>query len=337
MLKVEKNLYTNHYSVLKKECIEHLTRGKNFDQPILFADLTFGAGGHSFLLLNHHPNIQVYSCDQDPDALANGYKKIQEQKMDGRIRLFDTNFVHFPKIIEKEFAGKKEIFDGILLDLGVSSHHFDSPERGFSFRFDGPLDMRMDRDNDEIDTAEIIVNSYSEERLEKIFREYGEENYSKRIAKKICEVREKAPITTTKELENLVFHCYPKESRHQKTNPSARVFQALRIEVNRELDVIAEVITQLFPLLKVGGRLLIISFHSLEDRIVKNEMKLLVDRGLESGMLAEILTKKPIVPGHEEILENSRSRSAKLRIIERVNEKKEKNKYVQFSLKKSQP
>lgn len=321
--------YTRHYSVLKKECLDLLTQNAPENDKSYFADLTFGGGGHSFEFLYRNPNFVVRSTDQDPDALKNGELRIDEEKMRERIKLFNTNFVRFPEVAKSECpevlaAGG---FQGILLDLGVSSHHFDEAGRGFSFRFEGPLDMRMNYQSDAFLTAEEIVNTYSEAQLMKIFSEYGEEKYSKKIAVKIAEERKIKRIITTKELENIIFHCYPKEQRYGKTNPSTRVFQALRLEVNRELEVLTDVITQLIPLLKVGGRLAIISFHSLEDRIVKNLFK---EASQSQECPVEILTKKPIVPGEEEIFDNSRSRSAKLRVIERIAAKKEKNKYKQL-------
>lgn len=320
--------YTRHYSVLKKECIDNLTENAPANEISYFADLTFGGGGHSFELLYKNPLFHVRSTDQDPDALENGEARIIEEKMSSRIKLFNTNFVQFPKIAQ-DLCGDILAaggFQGILLDLGVSSHHFDIAGRGFSFRFEGPLDMRMNHKSDAFLTAEEIVNTYSEEQLKKIFFEYGEEKFSKKIAIKICEERKIKPIKTTLELENIIFHCYPKEMRYGKTNPSTRVFQALRLEVNRELEVLAETIASLIPLLKIGGRLTIISFHSLEDRIVKSLFK---EAGQSLEFPAEILTKKPIVPGEEEIFANSRSRSAKLRVLERIAVKKEKNKYKQ--------
>ncbi len=318
--------YTQHYSVLKKECIDFLTENVKEGEVAYFADLTFGGGGHSFEFLYRNPHFQVRSTDQDPDALKNGQNRIHREKMEDRIKLFNTNFVHFPEMAHKECPEvfKEGGFQGILLDLGVSSHHFDEAGRGFSFRFEGPLDMRMNFQSDDFLTAEEIVNSYREEKLAKIFAEYGEEKYAKRIAAKICEVRKTNPIKTTKDLENIVFHCYPKEQRHGKTNPSTRVFQALRLEVNRELEVLTDTITHLIPLLKMGGRLAIISFHSLEDRIVKNLFK---EASESVDLPVTILTKKPIVPSEEEILNNSRSRSAKLRVLERIEVKKDKNKY----------
>jgi 16S rRNA (cytosine1402-N4)-methyltransferase len=319
--------YTKHYTVLKKECIDFLSENVPEGEVAYFADLTFGGGGHSFEFLYRNPNFRVRSTDQDPDALKNGEARIQAEKMEGRIKLFNTNFVHFPEVAKVECADVfKEAggFQGILLDLGVSSHHFDEAGRGFSFRFDGPLDMRMNYHSEDFPTAEEIVNEYREEKLAKIFMDYGEEKYAKKIAAKICEERKTKRITTTKELENIIFHCYPKEQRYGKTNPSTRVFQALRLEVNRELEVLTETITQLIPLLKMGGRLAIISFHSLEDRIVKNLFK---EASESTELPVQILTKKPIIPTDEEILNNSRSRSAKLRVLERIEVKKDKNKY----------
>jgi 16S rRNA (cytosine1402-N4)-methyltransferase len=319
--------YTGHYTVLKKECVDTLIEKSPVAETSYFADLTFGGGGHSFEFLYRNPNFKVRSTDQDPDALKNGLARISNEKMEERIKLIDTNFVHFPEIIREhspEIFTEAGGFQGILLDLGVSSHHFDEAGRGFSFRFEGPLDMRMDHHSDEFLTAEEIVNTYPEEDLKRIFEEYGEEKNARKIAAKICEQRKISPIKTTTDLENIVFHCYPKEHRYGKTNPSTRVFQALRLEVNKELEVLTDVITQLIPLLKVGGRLAIISFHSLEDRIVKNLFR---DAQASEVLPVEVLTKKPILPSEEEILNNSRSRSAKLRVLERVEAKRDKNKY----------
>lgn len=318
--------YTGHYSVLKKECIDSLTEKASTIDKSYYADLTFGGGGHSFEFLYKNPLFNVRSTDQDPDALKNGNKRIVNEGMNERLQLINTNFLHFPEMIREHspevfLAGG---FQGILLDLGVSSHHFDEATRGFSFRFDGPLDMRMNHESDEFMTAAEIVNTYDEADLKRIFEEYGEEKNARKVAAKICLDRKIKPIETTKELENIVFHCYPKEHRYGKTNPSTRVFQALRLEVNRELEVLSNTIDQLIPLLKIGGRLAIISFHSLEDRIVKNVFR---DAAAKADYPIEVLTKKPIQPTEEEISHNSRSRSAKLRILERIETKKEKNKY----------
>jgi 16S rRNA (cytosine1402-N4)-methyltransferase len=314
---VETDKYSAHYSVLKKECIEHLTKSLD-DEKSYIADLTFGAGGHTFTFAELSPNINVISFDQDPDALANGNKRIQDSEFADRITLVDSNFENCATVINERFPEVVSTggLSGILIDLGVSSHHFDKGERGFSFRFDASLDMRMNHHDDSIKTAADVINSYSAEDLQEIFQNYGEERYSKRIAERIVETRNDKEIKTTKELEDIVFHCYPKKDRFGKTNPSTRVFQALRIYVNRELDVLESVIPTLFPLLKVGGKLAIISFHSLEDRIVKNAFKKIA----KEDIFSEIITKRPIVPGEEELKENNRSRSAKLRIIKKISE-----------------
>jgi 16S rRNA (cytosine1402-N4)-methyltransferase len=318
--------YTGHYTVLKKECIDTLTENAPVDEKSFYADLTFGGGGHSFEFLYRNPLFNVRSTDQDPDALKNGEARIANEKMGERIKLINTNFIHFPEIIREHSPEIFKVggFQGILLDLGVSSHHFDEATRGFSFRFDGPLDMRMNHQSDEFLTAAEIVNTYDEADLRRIFEEYGEEKNARKIAAKIVTERKVKRIETTKDLENIVFHCYPKEHRYGKTNPSTRVFQALRLEVNRELEVLANVIDQLIPLLKIGGRIAIISFHSLEDRIVKNVFRNAAEK---TDFPVHVLTKKPILPTEEEILNNSRSRSAKLRILERIEVKKDKNKY----------
>lgn len=318
--------YGSHYTVLKKECIDTLTEKAPTDIKSYYADLTFGGGGHSFEFLYRNPLFNVRSTDQDPDALKNGNARIESEGMLGRIKLINTNFVHFAEMIREHSPEVFEAggFQGILLDLGVSSHHFDEATRGFSFRFDGPLDMRMNHESDEFLTAAEIVNTYDEKDLKRIFEEYGEEKNARKIAAKIVEERKTKNIETTKELENIVFHCYPKEHRYGKTNPSTRVFQALRLEVNRELEVLSNTITQLIPLLKMNGRIAIISFHSLEDRIVKNVFR---DAQALTELPVEVLTKKPILPTEEEISHNSRSRSAKLRILERIEVKKDKNKY----------
>jgi len=318
--------YGSHYTVLKKECIDTLTEKAPTDAKSYYADLTFGGGGHSFEFLYRNPLFNVRSTDQDPDALKNGNARIESEGMLGRIKLINTNFVHFAEMIREHSPEVFEAggFQGILLDLGVSSHHFDEATRGFSFRFDGPLDMRMNHESDEFLTAAEIVNTYDEKDLKRIFEEYGEEKNARKIAAKIVEERKTKNIETTKELENIVFHCYPKEHRYGKTNPSTRVFQALRLEVNRELEVLSNTITQLIPLLKMNGRIAIISFHSLEDRIVKNVFR---DASAKTDLPVDVLTKKPILPTEEEISHNSRSRSAKLRILERIEVKKDKNKY----------
>lgn len=326
--------YKEHYSVLKKECLDYLYLNKEEESSLLFSDCTFGAGGHSLAIVKRNPNAKLISFDQDPDALANGQRLIEENDVSDRLFLHDSNFVHFHDIVTGNHQGlldNNEGLDGVLLDLGVSSHHFDEGSRGFSFRVDAPLDMRMDYDNDDIETAKDIINKYSKQELADLFRDYGEEKFAWRIAEKIEQVRESVgPIETTFQLAALIKDCYPKKLQFGRIHPATKCFQALRIQVNRELDVVTDVIAQVLPLLKINGRILIISFHSLEDRIVKKLFKEFEKNGL-GDMLFENEVKKPIIPSEEEISENPRSRSAKLRILKRVSEKKSKNKYEKFS------
>ncbi len=297
--------YTSHYSVLRDECINFLTEN-NQRSELLFADLTFGGGGHSLALAKC--GHKVIATDQDPEAISNGGEIIKSAGFQDKIRLIHGNFVDFP---DNHLLAEIK-FDGILMDLGVSSHHFDEAKRGFSFRSDAVLDMRMDTSNDSIPLASEIINNWHVDELEEIFIKYGEERYAKRIAERIVENRRENRIERTGELENIIFHCYPKKYRYGRTNPATRCFQALRIAVNDELGVLERSIPRLLPLLKKGGRLAIISFHSLEDRIVKHTFKKL------AGEEYKILTKKPIIPSDKEILENNRSRSAKLRVMESV-------------------
>ena len=283
-----------------------------------FSDLTFGAGGHTFAILQRSESYRVLSFDQDPEAYKNGLELIEKNKVGERVKFANTNFRNFDQIVLEKFGEDFEGFRGIVVDLGVSSHHFDKSERGFSFRFDGPLDMRMDTEKNPL-TAEEIVNEYDEEDLFRIIKEYGEERFTKRIVQNILEKRKDERITTTKELENLIFHSYPKNMRHSGIHPATRTFQALRIEVNKELDVLTDVLSQLIKWLRPGGRISAISFHSLEDRIVKHAFKAFAkeDKNLE------ILTKKPILASEEELQENTRSRSAKMRVLQRKLDKTE--------------
>lgn len=279
-------------------------------------DLTFGAGGHSFSFLEEFENASVTSFDQDPDALKNGEERIQSSEYKERIQLINSNFC----LLNEQFP-EKQIFDGVLLDAGVSSHQFDSGERGFSFRFEGPLDMRMDPTQGE--TAADLCNNLPFDDLFELIKTYGEERFAKIIAKNIVEKRQEKPLETTKDLEDICFHSYPKSQRHGKIHPATKTFQALRIRVNRELDVLFDVISQVIPRLNLGGIFMVISFHSLEDRIVKHAFK----NWKNDDFPVEILTKKPILPSSEEIFENSRSRSAKLRVLRRVERWPSKNKY----------
>jgi len=303
-------VYGKHYSVFFNECIKFLD--ENQTESNLIADLTFGAGGHSFGILEKISDSKIIAVDQDNEAIQNGLNKIQQEKVNQKINLVKMNFSDFPIWFKESYPNKK--LKGILIDLGVSSHQFDTGERGFSFKHDGPLDMRMNT-SDESLTAFDVINEYPENDIADIFYEYGEEKFSRRIAAEIIKQRNKNAISTTKELENIIFHCYPQKFRHGRTHPATRCFQALRIYVNRELEVLEKTILALFQLLDENGRLLIISFHSLEDRIVKHKFKEIYQ---SDKKLVKILTKKPLLPSDIEVEENARSRSAKLRVIEKI-------------------
>jgi 16S rRNA (cytosine1402-N4)-methyltransferase len=304
--------YLSHYSVMLKECLDALELGSKASGSLIFADLTFGAGGHTFALSDRISGSTVYSTDQDPDALKNGEDNILRRGKEGSVKLLPMNFVEFPDWCEKnQMHGK---LAGILMDLGVSSHQFDKMERGFSFRADAPLDMRMNYGDINTPNAADLLNTLSEKEIADILFNYGEERLSRRIAARICELRETKKIETTGELEDICFHAYPAKDRHQKTHPATRSFQALRIAVNDELRVLEDTIPKLLPFLAEGGVLAIISFHSLEDRIVKHTFKELLEK---QDFPVTILTKKPLTATEEELSENSRSRSAKLRILQR--------------------
>lgn len=260
-----------------------------------YLDATVGGGGHSALILAAFPDVRLTALDQDSQALQAAQAKLVEYS--DRVEFHHTNFV--------EFEPHGQQFDGILADLGVSSAQFDWADRGFSFRQEAPLDMRMDQA--QALTAAEIVNTWDETEIANLIYKYGEERLSRKIARRIVEKR---PLHTTTELAETIFHSVPPAYRYGRIHPATRTFQALRIAVNRELEVL-ETFLQKAPLwLKPNGRLAIISFHSLEDRIVKHSFK-----GSET---LKVITKKPIEPTDAEIQTNSRARSAKLRIAEQV-------------------
>lgn len=291
----------------------------------VYADLTFGAGGHS-IALSQLPGAKVLSFDQDPEALENGRRNLKEQNITN-IDLVDSNFESFSEhaerfLKENGFKG----FDGVVMDLGVSSHHFDSGERGFSFRQEAPLDMRMNPRLGE-NAADLIATRREEEIAEILF-EYGEEKLSRKIAREIVHQRKSAPIETTLQLAELIKACYPPAMRFGKIHPATKSFQALRIAVNRELDVLSDTLPRVAEKLSMNGKFAVISFHSLEDRLAKTVFKELSSRQEEP--LYET-SKKPILPSPREIFENSRSRSAKMRVLEKVSHKREKNKYAHLA------
>jgi 16S rRNA (cytosine1402-N4)-methyltransferase len=284
----------------------------------LFVDATVGLGGHAEALLRRAPEARLLGLDRDQQALELAARRLEP--FSDRVRLEHAVFDR----LEQVLAGLGiERVAGVLADLGVSSMQLDVPERGFSFRSDGPLDMRMGIADL---TAADLVNRSSEEELEKIFREYGEERHARRIARAIARARAESPITTTGQLKSLIDRIKGWSSHKEKIDPATRVFQALRIEVNQELDGLAALIDQTVGLLEPDGRLVIISYHSLEDRIVKNRMRAMAQgevdpitgRTRSETQLIEVLTRKPMRPSEQEIAFNPRSRSAKLRAAKRI-------------------
>lgn len=278
----------------------------------IYADATFGGGGHtSEILRRTSPEGRVISFDRDSDAIAN-------KPDDDRLTLIRSDFRWIQNHILHQ--GYKDGIDGILADLGVSSHQFDTAERGFSFRYEAPLDMRMNQEAQT--TAADIVNSYSMEDLEKILRLYGEVDNSRRIAQLICKARELSPINTTGELGKAIESVLPKFAEHKFL---AKVYQALRIEVNQEMKSLEKFLIGAAKSLKPGGRLVIITYHSLEDRMVKNFIKAgnidgKVEKDFYGNATAPLkaVNRKPILPQEEEIASNTRARSAKLRIAEKA-------------------
>jgi len=282
----------SHIPVLSQEVIT----GLNIQTGGNYLDLTIGGGGHSRLILETAEDVKITAVDQDLDALNAAKENLSE--FGNRVNFIHSNFANY------QFP--ENTYDGILADLGVSSYHLDNPERGFSFRNTASLDMRMNQQQSL--TAGDIINEWEEKELADIFFKYGEERLSRKIARRIVENR---PFNTTTELANEIAYSVPPKYRYGRIHPATRVFQALRIAVNDELKVLETLIEKAPKALITGGKIAIISFHSLEDRIVKH--------GLRNLSLLRILTKKPIIATEEEIKENPRSRSAKLRIAERKN------------------
>lgn len=305
-----------HYSVMKDECIENL----NIKEDGIYVDGTIGLAGHSSEILKNIPNGFLYGFDQDDFAVNKSTEKLSE--ISSNFKVFRNNFCEMKEILNENGIEK---VDGILLDLGVSSPQIDNIERGFSFMKDAPLDMRMDNRN-EIDASKV-VNEYKLEDLVDIFYTYGEEKFSKSIAKNIVQYRSTKKIETTLELVDIIKKSVPTKY-FINNHPERQIFQAIRIEVNGELKVLSSVLPDAIDLLKSGGRLCVITFHSLEDRIVKQTFKKYSEvneivKGLpvipdEYKPLIKIINNKPIVATEKEINENSRSKSAKLRIIERL-------------------
>ena len=304
-----------HDSVLLAEVLEQLVIKPNG----IYVDGTLGGGGHAFEVCRRLEKGHLYGIDQDEAAIRAAGERLAS--FGEQVTIRRENYCNLRTAREAEGVGG---VDGILLDLGVSSYQFDNSERGFSYRFDAPLDMRMDRRQGL--TARDIVNNYSEDDLRRIIRDYGEDRFAGNIARYIVRKREEKPIETTFELNEVIRAAIPAKMRRDG-HPSKRTFQAIRIECNRELDVLKNSLDDFIDMLNPGGRLCVITFHSLEDRIVKTafrknespctcppEFPVCVCGKVSRGT---VVTKKPILPGEKELAENSRSRSAKLRTFER--------------------
>jgi len=305
-----------HVSVLLNESISSL----NLKENSIIVDATLGYGGHSSSILDRIKKGYLFAFDQDSEAIRHSTDRLS--KIGTNFTIIKSNFKNMKEELNKRGIEK---VDGVLFDLGVSSPQLDDAERGFSFHEDAPLDMRMDQD--QAFSAYDVVNNYSKEELARIFLKYGEDKFSNNIAKKIVEYRATKPIETTLELVEIIKTAVPMKFRIDK-HPARQIFQAIRIEVNHELDVIEPAINQALEMLNVGGRVAVITFHSLEDRLVKNifREKCKIDEKLKGlpNIPEEYLPdfrlveNKAIVPSEEELKRNPRARSSKLRVIERV-------------------
>lgn len=307
-----------HTSVLLHETVD----GLNVRPDGIYVDGTLGGGGHAFEVCSRLGDKgRFIGIDQDADAIEAAGKRLEG--FGEKVTIIRSNYRDMKPLLQKEGIDK---VDGIVIDLGVSSYQLDTAERGFSYRADAPLDMRMDQRQKR--TARDIVNGYSEAELYRVIRDYGEDKFAKNIAKHIAAEREKAPIETTEQLNEIIRHAIPMKIQKTSGHPSKRTFQAIRIELNGELDVLRDSLDDMIDLLNPGGRICIITFHSLEDRIVKSAFRknenpctcpshfpVCVCGKVSKG---RVVTRKPILPSAEEMEENSRSKSAKLRIFERA-------------------
>lgn len=304
-----------HTPVLLKEAIEAL----NIKENGIYVDCTLGGAGHSSEILRRLKNGKLYGFDQDDFAISKATKVLGA--INDNWEIIHDNFANIKKDLNDRGVSK---VDGILYDLGVSSFQFDDKDRGFSYNKDSRLDMRMDTDQSL--TAFDIVNYYSLEELKKIFYTYGEEKFSSSIAKKIIKFREEKKINTTLELAEIVKSAVPAYARREK-NPSRKIFQALRIAVNDELNILEQSLNDAMSLLNKGGRIVVIDFQSLEDRICKQTFKNSIEENIPRGVPIrdcdivrnyKLITRKPIIPCEEEIKRNNRSRSAKMRVLEKI-------------------
>lgn len=312
-----KTMAFKHTSVLLEETIE----GLQLKPDGFYVDGTLGGGGHAYEIASRLGSEgRLLGIDQDEAAIRAAGQRLKE--FEDKVTIVRSNYRNTKSLLE---SLEIKNMDGMILDLGVSSYQLDTRERGFSYRYDTPLDMRMD--TRQTLTARDIVNHYDEMRLFHVIRDYGEDKFAKNIAKHIVRAREEKPIETTQELNEIIKAAIPARMRAEGGHPSKRTFQAIRIECNKELEVLKESLEELITILKPGGRLCIITFHSLEDRIVKTAFKQAANPcTCPSGFpvcvcgkisKGKVITGKPILPGEEELAENSRSKSAKLRIFER--------------------
>ncbi len=308
---MDDGLRTRHIPVLVEEVMALL----RCESGRTYVDATLGGGGHALEILRRTvPSGIVIGLDWDGEAISEARKVLTP--FGERVKIFRENFIHLPEILNEM---KVEEVDGILLDLGLSSFQLEKEERGFSFREEGPLDMRMDQRLDQ--TASYLVNRLSADELKDILYKYGEERWAKRIAKAIVREREQGPIKTTQALRKITHHAIPRRFHPRKIDPATKTFQALRIKVNDELENLRRILETGWELLRKGGRLCVISFHSLEDRMVKETFRKLEGRGADGSSpeaVMRVVTKKPVMPSEEERRRNPRSRSAKLRCAERV-------------------
>lgn len=307
-----------HVPVLLRESVHWLAPGRGG----LLVDCTLGLGGHTEALLDAEPAVRVLGVDRDPAALRIAERRLA--RFSDRVQFAEGRFGHLGEILRGLGIGK---VDGIFADFGVSSMQLDTADRGFSFRLEGPLDMRMGSGER---TAEEIVNTYSEEALSTILWQYGEERQARRVARAIVKRRQEEParpISSTAELGDLIARTKSsKPSRGRRRHPATQAFQALRIEVNRELEQVEELLDQSTSLLATDGRLVLISYHSLEDRLVKNtlrdlatgEIEPITGRTIAETQVLEVLTKKPVRPSEQEVAANPRARSARLRAARRL-------------------
>lgn len=308
----------NHISILLKETMEYL----NLKPEGIYIDGTLGGGGHTYEICKRiSDQARVIGIDQDEDAIKAAKDRLKE--FGNKITIVQSNYSEIQSVMTQLNIEKA---DGILLDLGVSSYQLDTIERGFSYKENAPLDMRMDRRQDK--TAKDIINQYTEQELYEIIRDYGEDKFAKNIAKHIVRVRKDKPLETTYELVDVIKAAIPMKIRMKTGHPAKKTFQAIRIELNQELTVLKNTLSSMVDLLNDQGRICVITFHSLEDRIVKNCFRLEENPCTCPSSFpicvcgnkprGKIITRKPILPSEEELMHNSRSKSAKLRVFERI-------------------